>query len=86
MQALFPDSTYGVDSGGDPTVIPNLTFQQFQVFFVSLWVDKQINVPSYCWSRTRQVQDVGVSMLFVVIFFLARSMVHFSPHETVLCV
>jgi Zn-dependent M16 (insulinase) family peptidase len=37
QQASFPDNTYGVDSGGDPTVIPNLTFQQFQVsscFFV----------------------------------------------------
>jgi len=37
VQASFPDNTYGVDSGGDPTVIPNLTFQQFQVsscFFV----------------------------------------------------
>ncbi len=33
MQALFLDNAYGVDSGGDPTVIPNLTFQQFQVFF-----------------------------------------------------
>jgi hypothetical protein len=52
-------------------------------FFVG---GQAINVPSYCWSSTRQVQDVGVSMLFVVIFFLARSMVHFSPHETVLCV
>lgn len=30
-QASFPDNTYGVDSGGDPTVIPDLTFEQFQV-------------------------------------------------------
>ncbi|KAL3690174.1 hypothetical protein R1sor_016483 [Riccia sorocarpa] len=32
QQALFPDNTYGVDSGGDPTVIPDLTFEQFQEF------------------------------------------------------
>jgi hypothetical protein len=32
QQALFPDNTYGVDSGGDPTVIPQLTFAQFQDF------------------------------------------------------
>jgi len=32
QQALFPDNTYGVDSGGDPTVIPTLTFEKFQRF------------------------------------------------------
>lgn len=32
-QASFPDNTYGVDSGGDPTVIPDLTFEQFKVRF-----------------------------------------------------
>lgn len=31
MQALFPDNTYGVDSGGDPQVIPKLTFEEFKV-------------------------------------------------------
>ncbi|KAK4747804.1 hypothetical protein SAY87_014390 [Trapa incisa] len=32
QQALFPDNTYGVDSGGDPQVIPKLTFEEFQEF------------------------------------------------------
>lgn len=32
QQELFPDNTYGVDSGGDPQVIPKLTFQEFQEF------------------------------------------------------
>jgi Zn-dependent M16 (insulinase) family peptidase len=32
MHALFPDNTYGVDSGGDPREIPNLTFEQFRDF------------------------------------------------------
>lgn len=32
LQALFPDNTYRHDSGGDPTVIPSLTFEQFQAF------------------------------------------------------
>ena len=32
QQALFPDNTYGVDSGGDPDVIPQLDFAQFQAF------------------------------------------------------
>lgn len=32
QQALFPDNTYGVDSGGDPLAIPDLTFQGFKDF------------------------------------------------------
>ncbi len=32
QQALFPDTTYGLDSGGDPTVIPELTYEQFREF------------------------------------------------------
>jgi Zn-dependent M16 (insulinase) family peptidase len=32
QRALFPDNTYGVDSGGDPAAIPALTFEQFQRF------------------------------------------------------
>jgi len=32
QQSLFPDTTYGIDSGGDPAVIPDLTFEQFMAF------------------------------------------------------
>ncbi|KAJ8530106.1 hypothetical protein K7X08_036941 [Anisodus acutangulus] len=32
QQALFPDNTYGVDSGGDPRVIPSLSFEEFRDF------------------------------------------------------
>ncbi len=32
QQSLFPDNTYGLDSGGDPRHIPDLTFEQFQAF------------------------------------------------------
>ncbi|KAJ4962710.1 hypothetical protein NE237_022649 [Protea cynaroides] len=32
QQAMFPDNTYGVDSGGDPKVIPKLTFEEFKDF------------------------------------------------------
>ncbi len=30
--SLFPDTRYGVDSGGNPQVIPNLTYEQFKAF------------------------------------------------------
>ncbi len=32
LQSLFPDNSYGFDSGGDPKQIPNLTFEQFEAF------------------------------------------------------
>ncbi|KAK6946132.1 Peptidase M16C associated [Dillenia turbinata] len=32
LLALFPNNTYGVDSGGDPQVIPKLTFKEFKEF------------------------------------------------------
>nr|WP_321260177.1 insulinase family protein [uncultured Pseudodesulfovibrio sp.] len=32
QQSLFPDITYGLDSGGDPAIIPELTFEQFMTF------------------------------------------------------
>ncbi len=32
MQSLYPDTCYGVDSGGDPEVIPTLTYEDFLNF------------------------------------------------------
>ncbi|KAL7574785.1 hypothetical protein ACA910_010630 [Epithemia clementina (nom. ined.)] len=32
QRSLFPGNTYGVDSGGDPRVIPDLSFEQFVEF------------------------------------------------------
>ena len=32
QRSLFVDNTYGVDSGGDPASIPNLSFEQFRAF------------------------------------------------------
>jgi len=32
QQSLFPDNTYGLDSGGDPVFIPELDYEQFRNF------------------------------------------------------
>lgn len=32
MSKLFPDTTYGIESGGDPEVIPELTYEQYLDF------------------------------------------------------
>jgi Zn-dependent M16 (insulinase) family peptidase len=37
QQALFPDTTYGVDSGGDPRAIPDLTYEAFKRFHATYY-------------------------------------------------
>lgn len=37
QQALFPSNTYGVDSGGDPLKIPDLSFDQFKAFHAAYY-------------------------------------------------
>jgi len=37
QQTLFPDNTYGVDSGGDPRDIPDLTYAEFKAFHATYY-------------------------------------------------
>lgn len=37
QQSLFPDTTYGHSSGGDPKVMPDLTYEQFKRFHTTLY-------------------------------------------------
>ena len=37
QQAVFPDNTYGFDSGGDPAAIPDLTYEQFRHFYATYY-------------------------------------------------
>ncbi|MCS6992603.1 MAG: insulinase family protein [Anaerolineales bacterium] len=32
QQSLYPDTPYGINSGGDPAVIPDLTYEEFKAF------------------------------------------------------
>lgn len=32
MRTLYPDTSYSFESGGDPQVIPELSYEQFQAF------------------------------------------------------
>lgn len=36
-RSIFPENTYGVDSGGDPQVIPQLSFEQFADFHAKFY-------------------------------------------------
>jgi len=48
QQALFPDNTYGVDSGGDPAVIPELTWENFEGFHKKVWECVDVGVCQEC--------------------------------------
>ncbi|MCQ2445068.1 MAG: insulinase family protein, partial [Mailhella sp.] len=37
QHAVFPDTLYGLDSGGDPAVIPQLTYEAFRSFHASYY-------------------------------------------------
>jgi presequence protease len=37
QQSLYPDTTYGLDSGGNPKHIPELTYEQFTAFHKSFY-------------------------------------------------
>jgi Zn-dependent M16 (insulinase) family peptidase len=37
QQSLFPDNAYGVDSGGDPACIPDLTYEAFKQFHATYY-------------------------------------------------
>ena len=37
QRTLYPDTTYGIDSGGDPAEIPSLTFEAFKNFHERLY-------------------------------------------------
>jgi len=37
QQSLFPDTTYGLDSGGNPKNIPDLTYEEFKAFHESFY-------------------------------------------------
>lgn len=37
QQSIFPDVTYGLDSGGDPAVIPELTYEAFREFHATYY-------------------------------------------------
>ena len=47
QQSLFPDNTYGVDSGGHPRAIPDLTYEQFESFHHRLYQPSNARIYFY---------------------------------------
>ncbi len=59
MNLLFPDSPYGVESGGDPEVIPDLSYEDFLAFH------KKYYHPSNCYIYLYGKMDMAEKLNFI---------------------
>ncbi len=59
MNQLFPDSPYGVESGGDPEVIPDLSYEDFLAFH------KKYYHPSNCYIYLYGKMDMAEKLNFI---------------------
>ncbi|MDO4619970.1 MAG: insulinase family protein [Lachnospiraceae bacterium] len=59
MNALFPDTAYGVESGGDPDVIPELTYEQYLDFH------RRYHHPSNSWIYLYGDMDMVETLQFI---------------------
>jgi len=65
-RSLFPDNTYGYDSGGDPKEIDRLTYDQFVNFHDTYYH------PSNCWISLYGNSDLEKNLLFLEEHFLSK--------------
>ena len=47
QQSIYPDTTYGVDSGGDPKAIPDLTYEYFKNFHAKYYHPSNARIVFY---------------------------------------
>ena len=57
--SIFPDHTYGLDSGGDPAVIPDLTYEEFKSFHEDYYHPSN----SYIWFYGDDPEDKRLEYL-----------------------
>lgn len=65
-RSLFPENTYGYDSGGDPKEIHQLTYDQFVNFHDTYYH------PSNCWISLYGNSDLEKNLLFLEEHFLSK--------------
>lgn len=59
MMSLYPDTTYGLESGGDPEVIPSLTYEDFLAFHAKYYH------PSNCYIYLYGDMDAAEYLKFI---------------------
>jgi Zn-dependent M16 (insulinase) family peptidase len=65
-RSLFPDNTYGFDSGGDPKEIHQLTYEQFKSFHDTYYH------PANCWISLYGNSDLEKNLNFLHERFLSK--------------
>ncbi|MBI9099975.1 MAG: insulinase family protein, partial [Spirochaetaceae bacterium] len=65
-RSLFPDNTYGYDSGGDPKEIHQLSYEEFVNFHDTYYH------PSNCWISLYGNSDLEKNLLFLEEHFLSK--------------
>ncbi len=65
-QTLYPDTTYGVESGGDPANIPDLSYEQFLDFH------RRYYHPANAWLYLYGNMDVEEKLRFIDEHYLSR--------------
>lgn len=66
MNSLFPDTAYGVESGGDPDVIPELSYEEFLEFH------KRFYHPSNSYIYLYGDMDMAEKLQFIDEHYLSR--------------
>lgn len=66
QRSLFPDNTYGADSGGDPVSIPDLTYEEFLDFH------RKYYHPSNCYIYLYGDVDVCKELAFIDEEYLSK--------------
>jgi presequence protease len=83
QQSLFPDTTYGLDSGGDPRVIPCLTFEQFKSFHEKFYHPSNARI--YFYGNDDPDRRLEIIQEYVKDFSRAdpESAVHLQPFKAI---
>ncbi|KAL1831590.1 hypothetical protein ACET3Z_001241 [Daucus carota] len=76
LQAVFPDNTYGFDSGGDPLDIPKLTFAEFKEFHLKFYHPSNARIWFY-------VDDDPIEHLRILSEYLDMFDVSTAPEESI---
>ncbi|MFO3797202.1 MAG: insulinase family protein, partial [Anaerolineales bacterium] len=96
QRSLFPDTPYGLDSGGDPEVIPTLTYDEFKAFHEKYYHPSNAYIWFYgddpeekrlayldAWLNAFEARAVDVTIPLQTRWSTPRRVIHrYDPGET----
>src|SRR5260370_16619216 len=82
QQSLYPDITYGLDSGGDPKHIPDLTYEQLKEFHGKHYHPSNAKLFFYCDDDSVYRLRLLTKYLYEFNRFALDTIVHLHPHSS----